>query len=67
MTNLHAFISVSAVIGAVFLVVGVIAVMSGGGTMEQVIALGQTLVIAGAIILAGVVISVAVANNGGKR
>lgn len=67
MTNLHAFISVSAVIGSVFLVVGVIAVMSGGGTMEQVIALGQTLVIAGAMILAGVVISVAVASNGGKR
>lgn len=39
MTNLNAFISASAVVGVILLSVGVIVVMSGGGTMEQVMAL----------------------------
>ncbi len=67
MSNLNAFISVSAVIGVVFLVVGVMAVMSGGGSIEQVMALGHTLGIAGAILIAGVVISVAIASSNYKR
>jgi hypothetical protein len=49
------------------LVAGLIAALSGGGTIEHVIALGHTLMIAGAIIVAGVLISSAIGGHSGKR
>lgn len=55
--------SLSTVSGVGCLVIGIVAVMSGGGTVEQVIALGHTLIITGAIIIAGVLISSAIVGS----
>lgn len=57
----------SAVLGIGCLVFGLMAVLSGGGRTDQIIALGHTLLLAGAILIAGVLISSAIAGDGGKR
>ena len=57
----------AAVVGVGYLLIGMAAAMSGGGATQHVIALGQTLVLAGAILLAGVLISSAIASGGGGR
>jgi hypothetical protein len=57
--------NLSAGVGVGCLLVGLAAAMSGGGRADQVMALGHTLVLAGAILLAGVLISSAIA--GGRR
>jgi hypothetical protein len=57
-------LSVGAGIGC--LVVGMIAALSGGGTVEQVMSLGRTLIIAGAIIIAGVLVSSAILGSNDK-
>ncbi len=51
------------VLGFGCLVIGLIASLSGGGTLEQVMALGRALVIAGAIIISGVLISSAITGR----
>lgn len=55
----------TAVLGVGCLVVGFWAALSSG-TAEHVTALGNSLVIAGAVIIAGAIISSAIARNGGK-
>jgi drug/metabolite transporter (DMT)-like permease len=60
---MKAFRSISAVLGIALLVVGLAAVLNGGGRIDQVAALGHTLITAGAIILAGALISSAIVDN----
>jgi hypothetical protein len=60
---MNALRTIVTVIGIGCLGLGVLAVLSGGGTTEQVAVLGQSLVIAGAILLAGALISAAIAGN----
>ncbi len=64
---MNALRSISAVLGVGCLVVGLIAALSGGGTVAQVTALGNTLILAGAILLAGVLVSAALAGGGRKE
>jgi hypothetical protein len=59
--------SLSIVTGVGCLIIGVAAALSGGGTVEQVIALGHTLVIAGAILIAGVLVSSAILGSSRKE
>jgi hypothetical protein len=51
--------------GFVCIVIGVLAVLSGGH-VEHVVMLGQSLVLAGAIIIAGAVISAAISGRENK-
>ncbi|MEN3335664.1 MAG: hypothetical protein V7641_5029 [Blastocatellia bacterium] len=56
--------SISAVLGIALLVGGLAAVLNGGGRIDQVAALGHTMITAGAIIIAGVVIGSAITDKG---
>jgi hypothetical protein len=56
--------SFSLALGIGCFVVGLIACFSGGGTLVQVVALGNTLIIAGAIIFAGILIASATLESG---
>ena len=60
---MNALRTIVTVIGIGCLGLGVLAMLSGGGTVEHVAVLGQSLVIAGAILLAGALISAAIASN----
>jgi hypothetical protein len=59
--------SVSPALGIGCLALGLMAALSGGGPVEQVVALGHALVIAGAIIVAGVLISSAIVGKSSKE
>ena len=61
--------TVTLIFGFICFVIGVLAVLSGGGPVEHVVVLGQTLIIAGTILLAASVISSAIADrdNRGPR
>ena len=59
--------NISAVLGVVCLALGLLAAVSGGGAVEQVMALGHTLILAGAILIAGVLISSALVGSDGKN
>lgn len=64
---MNALRNLSAVLGVGCLALGLLAVMSGGGRSDQVIALGHTLILAGAILIAGVLISSAIVGSGSKK
>ena len=61
--------AVTLIIGFICFAIGVLAALSGGGPVAQIVALGQTLIIAGAILLAASLISSAIADrdNRGPR
>jgi len=46
--------------------IGVLAALSGGGSVEHVITLDYALIVVGAIIISGVLICSAIAGGGGK-
>ena len=58
--------SISAVLGVGCLIVGLLAALSGGGPVEHVVALGNSLLTTGAIIIAGVLISSAIVERNKK-
>ena len=58
--------NMSAGVGVGCVVLGLAAALQGGGRADQVMALGHTLIIAGAVLIAGVLISAAIAG-GSKR
>ena len=58
--------SLTLTFGFVCLVIGVVAVLSGGGPVEHVVRLGESLIIGGAIIIASAVISAAIAGRENK-
>jgi hypothetical protein len=58
--------SLTLTFGFVCIVIGVVAVLAGGGHVEHVVMLGQSLVTAGAIIIASAVISAAIAGRENK-
>lgn len=64
---MNALRNLSAALGIGCLALGLLAAMSGGGRTDQVMALGHTLILAGAILVAGVLISSAIAGGGGKK
>lgn len=64
---MNALRNFSTVLGVGCLALGLIAALSGGGRLDQVIALGHTLILAGAILMAGVLISSAIAGGGSKK
>lgn len=59
--------SALATLGFGCFVVGLVASLSGGGTIREVTALGNSLVTAGAILIAAVLVSAAVADSGRKE
>ena len=59
--------SISMILGIGFLVVGVMAALSDGGTVPGFTALGRTLVIAGAILIAGVIVSASILAGSNKE
>jgi ABC-type molybdate transport system ATPase subunit len=64
---MNVFRSIVAVLGFGCLVVGFIAALSGGGPVQHVVALGNTLLTTGAIIIAGVLISSAILERNKKE
>ena len=64
---MNALRNLSAVLGVGCVAFGLLAVLSGGGRSDQVIALGHTLILAGAILVAGVLISSAIVGNVSKK
>jgi drug/metabolite transporter (DMT)-like permease len=56
----------SAILGIACLVIGVVASLVHGGTLDETQTLGNVLVIAGAIIIGAVIISSAIRQNAEK-
>ena len=64
--NTFRYRPLSAVLGSGCILIGLLAAMSGGGTVAATTALGHTLIIAGAIIIAAVLISTAIVESNRK-
>ena len=59
--------SLTLTFGFICLLIGVLAALSGGGPVQHVVLLGQSLIIGGAIIIASAVISAAITSRDNKN